>query len=629
MDLSTRPGRREQGQRIQQAVERAGLSIEELAGRIGCSRALIYQYLSGSTLAQPDRLQQIAVECGVPLTFFYADAPPEPAALAPSETPSTPVAPAVEALLPPAPTPQEVAARLNDSLRSLQELAEAQEGPPDLRALASTCERIVSLAAQLGDRQALARAQRRLGTARLNLGEYPRAAEALSQAVALAIEASDAESEMAARQSLGAALLMMGRAAEAREQFLLTATSALLRNRWRGTLALGGLHEMHGEYARAMQRIDEAATLLEEGEARGEISASELALGRLYVNTNRTNVYMNGGDFAEARALAERRLQEAELIGNADQSLEARFDIAWCHFFTGRWAQAHEGFALMLQLARFAGDQGRETIARAWLGIFHAASGDFDAAIAQGKDALALALSRGDRRAELDAQLALADAYINITQRDSEARYHTNQALAVTTALRLQRGEIDCRLRLARLNAQANDLTELRDAATRALTRAQQLGARHLESLARVWMAETWKRAALLPTDPSGPDALAMALEETERALQLAQETDCFEGLWRSHAMRAQLLQARTPEDMISAEGELRQAVELLDRARASLREAGLADTLLENVECADLYAQLARLLRRSGRDSEAAMFLEQVGWPPLTALAESEEAVE
>ena len=47
--------------RIQQAVERANLSVEELAGRIGCSRALIYQYLSGTTLAQPDRLQQIDV----------------------------------------------------------------------------------------------------------------------------------------------------------------------------------------------------------------------------------------------------------------------------------------------------------------------------------------------------------------------------------------------------------------------------------------------------------------------------------------------------------------------------------------------------------------------------------------
>src|SRR5579871_4507050 len=123
MDLSTKQGRREQGQRIQRAVERAGLSIEELANRIGCSRALIYQYLSGTTLAQPDRLQQIATECGVTLTYFYSDTPeaegaPPPTAPAERERPAA--APAVT-------TPQEVTARLTDSLRALQELAEAQE----------------------------------------------------------------------------------------------------------------------------------------------------------------------------------------------------------------------------------------------------------------------------------------------------------------------------------------------------------------------------------------------------------------------------------------------------------------------------------------------------------------------
>src|SRR5580692_11139298 len=94
MDLGTKQGRREQGQRIQHAVERAGLSIEELAGRIGCSRALIYQYLAGSTLAQPDRLQQIAAQCAVELSYFYqeeapADSSTEVAATAPGKKPDS------------------------------------------------------------------------------------------------------------------------------------------------------------------------------------------------------------------------------------------------------------------------------------------------------------------------------------------------------------------------------------------------------------------------------------------------------------------------------------------------------------------------------------------------------------
>ena len=93
----------------------------------------------GTTLAQPDRLQQIAQICNVPLPYFYADTVSEEAPV-----------PASDTALPAPPPPQEVSARLADSLRALQELAEAQETPPDYRALASTCERILSLSAQQG-----------------------------------------------------------------------------------------------------------------------------------------------------------------------------------------------------------------------------------------------------------------------------------------------------------------------------------------------------------------------------------------------------------------------------------------------------------------------------------------------
>src|SRR5437867_3763480 len=130
MDLSTREGRREQGLLIQKAIERANLSAEELANRIGCSRALIYQYLSGTTLAQPDRLQQIASVTGVPLVYFFGSVA--------TESKRGKKAWAV----------QDAQARLAERLAHLEELATAQESPSDWEALASTCEQIVSLAAQ-------------------------------------------------------------------------------------------------------------------------------------------------------------------------------------------------------------------------------------------------------------------------------------------------------------------------------------------------------------------------------------------------------------------------------------------------------------------------------------------------
>ena len=67
-------------------------------------------------------------------------------------------------------------------------------------------------------------------------------------------------------------------------------------------------------------------------EEEGSATEDEIAVGRLYVTTNRRNVYMDGGDFRGAKQLAERGMADAEARGNADQHLEARFDLAWCDF---------------------------------------------------------------------------------------------------------------------------------------------------------------------------------------------------------------------------------------------------------------------------------------------------------
>jgi tetratricopeptide (TPR) repeat protein len=594
MDLTTKNGRREQGLRIQRAVERANLSIEELANRIGCSRALIYQYLAGTTLAQPDRLQNIARECGVTLTYFYTEEE-TPLASAPAQTPTAGI------------TPQDITPRLTENLRLLTEIAEAQESPPDYRSLAATCERILSLAGQLGDHATQARAQKRLGNARLRMADFPKAVEALQKAIQYAQETDDKVSEAGARQSLGNALLAMGRISEAREQFTQIAGGTVFDGRWQGTLSLGCIHEMQGEYAKAMARFDEAAGMLEEAEANGTSSPNAVASAMLYVNTNRRNVYMDGGDFAGARPLAEKCLAAAEAIGNADQHLEARFDLGWCDFATGRWASAYRDWTMTLQLARFLGDQGRETMARAWLGILLAALGDYDTAIAYGKDALALALSHGDRRAELYAQLALADAYIATTNRDSEARYHTNQALAVTVALRYERGEIECRLRLARLSAQTDDLMELRDAASRSLVLAQRLGATHLESLAHHWLAHAWLREG----------EITQAEQEATHALQIAQAQNQTEAIWRASDLLAEI--ALRKQNPIEAEALLRGAIHEIEALRGQLRQADIPDSLLENTDTLAVYARLASLLREQKGEDSVNELLEQTGWFPLT----------
>lgn len=587
MNLSTHEGRREQGQLIQKAVEKAGLSVEELANRIGCSRALIYQYLSGTTLAQPDKLQQIAAETGVDLAYFYGAAPAEEARrgrrVIGREDPH---------------------AQVVERIQQMEELASAQEGPPDWSALTSTCERIISLATQIDDDSTEARALLRMGKARLHMGEFSRAADNLARAASLFAALQDEPHEVDARQALGHALLSTGRINEAREQFEHVARSAPWEARWSGTVSLAAVYEQLGDYRRAMECCDQATTILEEA---GDIP--DAARGMLYVNANRVNIYLACGDFQSAEPLAERCLSEAEAFGSSDQHLEARLNLGMCALNRGRWAAAHRTFSTAVQLARFLGDKGREAMARATLAMLLAALGEYDSATQHAKDALAAALSRGDRRTELFAQMALAESYLG-AERFTEARYHGNQALAVANALRLSLFEAECRLRLARLCLRTEDYAEATEYVYRALAGAQEIGARHLEAQAHLARGDLRLRS----------DSLQQADEDARKALALATELGMIPLRWETEALTARVAAAAQPPKLREAEAAASRAVALIEKVRAELRDAGISDSVLEDSTRQEIYLLRARLLTALGRAEEAAQSIEQAGWPPLSA---------
>jgi transcriptional regulator with XRE-family HTH domain len=582
MDLSTRQGRREQGLLIQRAVEQAGLSVEDLATRIGCSRALIYQYLSGTTLAQPDRLQLIARETGVPLSYFFD-----------GEMPAGPGAETPEARRP-----------IADSIRRLEELSRYQASPPDWQAVASTSEQIISLAAQAGEAEARGGALLALGQARIRMGDFSRATAPLSEAVEIFSQLGNSPAEVDARQTLGHAYLSTGRISEARAQFSLVAASERWQARWSGAVSLAAVAEQAGDYREAMAKCDEAAAIIDEEGAPGE-----RARGMLYVHANRVNLYVAGGDFRSARALAQQCLVEAEAQGNSDQHLEARLNLALCAYWLGEWSQAHRELTGAIQLARFLADKGREAMARAALAILLAAMCDCEPSIEQAKDALAAALSQGDHRAELFAQLALTDAYYAL-DRDSEARYHANQALAVANALRLPLYEVEARLRVARLALRLHDFEEARDSLGRALASAERLGARHLAADGQLVQGE-WR---LLEADAAG------AMAAAERAVRLASEMELRPMLWHANGLLARAAMAKAPADCESAVAASERAVLGIEAEREQLRDAGIADTMLEDRQRLELYRIRVECLNALGRDAEARDFIESAAWPPLAA---------
>jgi tetratricopeptide (TPR) repeat protein len=580
MDLSTRQGRKEQGSLLQHAVERAGISVEELAQRVGCSRALIYQYLSGTTLAQPDRLQRIAEITHVPLAYFYG-APLEPAGSAkPSKEP-----------------PQQ---RIQERLEQLEELARAQEAPADWAALASTSDRIVSLAAQLEDRPAQARALVRIGKSAIRRGEFSRALDSLERAALLFTDLADADGLADARQALGSAYLSLGRTRDAREQFDHVVKSSKWDFRWRGAVSLAAVLEQQGDHRAAMEWCDEAASILDERNDPTEVSR-----GMLYVNGNRVNLFLACGDFLSAEPLARWCAENAEGLGNSDQHLEARLNLALCDLWRGRWVQAEAMLTSTIPLARFTGDKSREAMGRALLGSVLARLGRFDAATEQAKDALSASLSQGDRRTEHFAQAALAEAYAG-ARRETEARYHANQALAVAGALRLSLYETEARLLLAEVCQYAQSYDEAEEQIHRALRSAEEIGAQHLEAEAYRLLAAAELRHGHTTT------AFDYALRAQKQAAELQLQPmvlKCWEILGHIHAAQGETSQA------VDA---FRHAIEGWTAVRTACIEAGHEDTLLEDPARLDAWRSCLKLLYDTGRNQEAERLLEQSAWPPL-----------
>ena len=588
MDLSTRQGRREQGGLVQKAVERAGLSVEELANRIGCSRALIYQYLSGTTLAQPDRLQRIASVTNVPLAYFYGSEIPD-------ETKRGRKVSSNEASR----------AKAGERLKQYEELAQAQENPADWKALAETSEQLISLAGQSFDSSAEACALFRLGKARIHLGEFSRAVDSLTRAASLFASLKDAAGEAAARQALGNALLATGRSVEARDQFTLAANSSHWRARWSGTVSLAAVDEQIGDYRAAMSHCDDAAAILEEGTDQHDV-----AVGTLYVNANRVNIYLACGDFINAKSLAERCLAEAETFGNSDQHLEARLNLGVCAYHQGHWVASHRMLNAALPLSRFVRDKSREAMCRALIAQLLAAMGDCDSAIEHAREALSSALSQGDHRVELFAQLGLADAYCN-SNSDSEARYHANQALAVANALRLGQYEAEARLRIARISLKAQHFNEAQEHIELAHKLAVGLGARHLEAQALRWRAESCLAEGFIEK----------AADYGRAALEISQELGICPLNWEVNGLLARVnyLDATSGPEVALQYSE--RAVSLIGAVRSELVEAGIPDTVLENDDRLAVYALHARLLMELGRMKESESLVQQAAWPPLLDL--------
>ncbi|MHB9132556.1 MAG: helix-turn-helix domain-containing protein [Armatimonadota bacterium] len=564
IDFSTREGRRQQGQLIQQAAEASGLSLEALAKEIGCSRALIYQYVSGATLAQADRIQQIAQRTGKSLASFYGG----------EETTSL---------------------SLGERLDALQTLLSAQISPPDFSTAQATSEQIITLARQSGDLHAEANARLRQVNLLLHQGEMARALAAIEQAMPFFRTHQLSAHLRATEQNQGHALLALGRIEEAEKCFQLLVKNGEWEARWQGLVSLAGIAEQRGEYRQALELLDEALLLKDMAPT---LRAADIL--HLYVGGNLANVHLACGDFRVAACQAETAQDLALQQSNRDQYLESLLTIGVCRRWEGDLPASRRMLEGAARWARLSGDRGREALAAAELGRTLVEMGRLEEGRTQGKLALQLAIDTGARRAELAAQLALSESYL-YDGIAAEARYHAAQARELSNYLDQRAAQAEALIALGEAQLLQSRELEAHESFACAAAYAEELGARLLALRAAIRLAEL------------GEPITADSLLEQMRAV------DAPALCWPTWFACGLL--AEKQDDTAGAVQAYRKAIEGITTLRTTLADEPAGDSYLEARRRWEPYRRLADLLRRQNAADELATLQDDVNWPPLLTL--------
>ncbi len=593
LDLTTPEGRKKQGELILRAIREAGLSVEQVARDIGCSRALLYQYIAGTTLAQPDKLTLIAKRTGKPLAFFFGADLEATSALAVERAKLARERAELERQ-----QTAELGRRLRERLDALFALAEAQSTPPDWKAAASTYEQILPLAREIGDLQAEATALFRLGNLRLLMGELESAITVLRQAQMLFEQQSNLPYALACRQSIGRALLLMGRPEEAQQQFAIALQQGNWHNRWEATVALAAVAEWMGDFQKAMAHLDQAEEM-----ATAAPTEHDRKTVLLFVAANRANVYLACGDFEEAEKLARAALHLSEQLGDRDQQLEALLTIAVCQRFQGKWVEAYENALRARTLALFANDTERVAVAETVLAQIALVTGDFAAAKQWAKNALTTALKVRSRRAELWAHKALAETYLREENVD-DADYHAKAAIEIAESINhaLELSHTLCLMAWSKWKGGEQDSAF--QTVKRAFALADEKGMRHIAALA------AWLSAQI--AQEHQPEEAAQWLTQAEALAREVGDADllaCCLAVKGNSVLNA---------DESTAEQALTEFHRLVERWRTEWRNAGYDDTWLEDPLRVRAYLALATLIARKQGTKAAETFLDEQGWLPL-----------
>jgi hypothetical protein len=339
------------------------------------------------------------------------------------------------------------------------------------------------LARQAGDERGALEAQLQMGHAWFLQGEFGRASEVLGDVLEAAGVADDQAVLNSARQELLRVLVQAGELAEARRVAAQLADAALWWPRWSGLLSLAAIEAQDGDLARARQHLEAAQTVIEGADE----AANRRALAWTYLLSNRVTVALIGGDYALAAEYNEQLRDQAAAAEVSDQLRESELNRAVIALRRGRLSEAREGLRRLGEWAALADDRRLQVLTRTFSSELLLRSGDVEGARQNAQVALDEAISGGQAHAQVEAALALGQAY-QAAARTEEACYHWRRAADQAAKLHVRRLELQARLLLAEAGGAA-DISEV-------LEHLQRFGVEDLVVDAVVWGVRDGLKAA-------------------------------------------------------------------------------------------------------------------------------------
>ena len=238
-------------------------------------------------------------------------------------------------------------------LEALQELCSALRQAGDLHALTKAAARASDLARLLGDEPALMIAQVQAGHAAFGLGQRDSAEESLRAALELADALGDPRAAASARQELLRVLQAAGHLDEARAQGEELLAGESWWSQWAARVALAAIDEQAGNLRSAEDVLDEAEQVI----ASGDEPPERVRMAEVYVQSNRVNITLARGRYAEARQQSDRMHELAAEAGLPDQVREATLNSAIAALRTDDLERAGDLLARLREWAELAGDR--------------------------------------------------------------------------------------------------------------------------------------------------------------------------------------------------------------------------------------------------------------------------------